>query len=76
MHELAAHGLAHAHKKDSKKHLKEFHVKELHDGTFGHQANDGKGGMTEGSATTLDQVKEALQAHLSPPDEGTPAVDA
>lgn len=65
-HEVAAHGLAHAHKRPIRKHLKTFHVKELHDGTFSHEMGDGKGGMQSGSATDLEQVHAAMDAHMAP----------
>lgn len=71
-HEVAAHGLAHAHKKPIRKHLKTFHVKELHDGTFSHEMTDGKGGTQSGSAPDLDQVHDALQAHMGAPNADVP----
>lgn len=83
-HSTAAHGLGHKSKAKEKpapkKHLKEFHAKELHDGTFHTAAHDGKGGVQEGSAPDVDSVHDALEAHMGTPNAGeepeAPAPDA
>src|ERR1700683_2015566 len=70
-HELAAHALAHRSKKTApKKVLKEFHAKELHDGTYSIHKQDGKGGMKEESAQDLAQVHDKLDEHMGPPNDG------
>lgn len=68
MSELAAHALAHARSKSAPaKPLREFHAKELHDGSIHTAAHDGKGGVQEGSSQKLSDVKAALMAHMGAP---------
>src|SRR5580658_2325434 len=78
-HELAAHALAHkTPKKATPKPMKEFHAKEVHDGTFHITKHSGKPGEEpkEGSATDMDQVHDALEEHMGQPNEGEAAADA
>lgn len=67
-HELATHGLAHEKAKELKKHLKEMHVRQLHDGTHHVALHDGKGGMTEHGAADLDQVHDLMEEHMGDPE--------
>ncbi len=77
-HEMAASALAHhAKPKMAHKILKEFHAKELHDGTYHiqkHHGHDQYGvevkPAEEGSATDLDGVHDHLEEHM-----GGPATD-
>lgn len=65
---LAAHALSHARPKSAPvKPLREFHAKELHDGSIHTAAHDGMGGVKEGSSQKLSEVKAALMAHMGAP---------
>jgi len=72
---MAAHALAHMPKaKAAHKALKEFHAKELHDGTYHiekHHGHDEHGmpvkPAEEGSATDLDGVHDHLEEHFGGP---------
>lgn len=67
-HTLAAHALAHKPvKTEAKKTLKEFHAKEVHDGSYHTAKHDGKGAIKEGSAKNLDEVHDQMEEHMGGP---------
>jgi hypothetical protein len=76
-HEMAKHALAHESGSKAKKHLKEMHIRELHDGTHHVAMHDGKGGPPkEASASDLDHVHDLMEEHMGQPNEGEQEVAA
>ena len=75
-HELARHALAHGKKHEMPKALREFHVKELNDGTYHHIKHHGDGKPpTEGSSTELDGAHDAMEEHMGQPNDGEEAAE-
>lgn len=65
-----------AKKEHKHKALKEFHAKELHDGSYHIAKHDGKGGMKEASSPDLAGVQEAMEQHMQAPDAEQPEAPA
>lgn len=57
------------------KPMKEFHVKELHDGSYHVAMHHGDGHMTEGSAPTLVHAHAHMDHHMGTPNKGEEAME-
>lgn len=72
MDETVLHGLRRGSLHHRPRHLREFRVKEQHDGSYHVERHSGKMNEApiEHTAADLDSAKEALEQHMADPNEG------